>query len=186
MDSTAELRSPLAQAGWRFADLPPEFDTSACDGVFRSDYGWAGFLFPGDVSGALERWPDAQALMARIRATPEGRGKDLYLVFIFEMIPNLERTQLQRLADDTYVCRKIILEQGDRTLTECLSDVPLFAAARTAEHEETLPAPGGSTANLPTDLLDDLARHSADYVLNRLMEGQYGNRNESDDENHEP
>src|SRR5262249_53977618 len=123
-----------------------------------------------------EIWPELQALIADIRTNePREQERDYYLIFIVDRIAEGSLAAMQRMLDDTRVCRKMCLELRDRTLGDTLrDDLPFFSTPAT---EPLVPEPvieAPTLSGIPLQVQRDLELKSADRILESIIAGIYG------------
>lgn len=169
---SSKLRDAFESNGWRWFELEtsPEFD-----GLFSGGFATCAVVLSESASDVVRRWADFQGALAHLKAEKRlDELKDLYLVFIVERVDEASLGSVQRVLDDTRVCRKIILERGRRSLADTLDDIPFFSTPGTK-----LPADKGDVAQevtpkgISAEIRQDLERRSAQHILERLLSGGY-------------
>ena len=121
-----------------------------------------------------------QSLLAEMRSSEQvDRVRDLYLVFVLPEIPDGRVSDLQLIANDSYVCRKIVLEQRDRSLSEVVAELPIFCPPSKANDARSIDR-AAEDLGVPGEILNDLARRSPSVVLDRLLRGEYAEEETSE------
>lgn len=170
---TEQASEIFRAANWKECPLSDEMKQAGLIGIYVCDYAAVGLVISSTVTDVLSHWADCQVHMADIRQNPAvGSNKDLYLTFIFPEIDTAALEALQSVINDTHVCRKICIEQRERSLKEALMDTPFFKGL---DQENQLPkAPIDFEGHgLSPQLLVDLASRSAGVVLQKLLRGEY-------------
>ena len=170
-----EIQLAFEQAGWeeQSVELPHKVDSLA--GLFSGSFAICAVASSQSSDQVIEYWADLQGALAELISDGSlAKSKDLYLLFIVDTVEESTLGDLQNILDDTRVCRKICLERRDRSLAETLADVPFFPTPGLP------PADDDSTSvildavmHLPDAIQSDLERRSAEYILGRLVNGEY-------------
>jgi hypothetical protein len=163
IETIAELDRTLAS--WtRAANTPPD-----CDAIYVRQDAVVGFIIADDSAVAHDRWAAAQSALDELRQRPEHRMKDFYLVFIVHALTEPHQQDLERLLDNPYVCRKLLVEIGDRSVKEALAELGMVLAIDTPS--ATLrPLIGRDVEGVPHELIDRLARQSPAAVADWLLQ----------------
>jgi len=181
-ENLGKLEEVLSKAGWLPFPVSLELPSKNC-AFFTCGYATAGFILDSNAQAASLLWQPMQGIMVELRSNSLiPSGKDLYLVVMVPEISGELVPAFQQIVNDTYVCRKIVLEMRGRTLPEALAELPIFstrpeAGAKAIQEAERRVAP-----RLPQELLDDLARRSATVVLERALAGSYRSEQPSDED----
>jgi len=181
MKSAVEQVTGIFQSnGWIEVSLSEEMRQAGLDGIYVCKYAAAGVVFADDVSDIATRWANCQVQMSDLRDNQNvGTQKDLYLVFIIQELDMTAISILQGILNNTYVCRKICIEQNNgRSLEDALRDTPFFEAIGKGEQENVQMADIDSELEqneLPEKLQKYLAnaKQSASKVLDSLLDGEY-------------
>jgi len=162
--------------GWIEIPLSEEMRQAGLDGIYVCGYAAAGVVCADDVSDITARWANCQVQMSDLRDNRNvGTQKDLYLVFIIQKLDLTALSTLQGILNDTYVCRKMCIEQNGRPLEEALMDTPFFEDIGKGKQENIQMAidPELEQDELPQALLNDLDTLPANTILDRLLAGEY-------------
>jgi hypothetical protein len=154
--------------------------------LFESTFVGIGLFLAPAAEVALQKSADFQVAIADARAQhPRGRLKDWYLIFVLPEVQLEDGPGIQDMINDTHVCRKIVLEQNDRPLSEVLSEMPFFRLTRpSATATSAVPDAVAelSRPGLPVNLLVDLAKRSPREIIKRTLRSKYksgGGRDET-------
>jgi hypothetical protein len=140
-----------------------------CDAVYVRKDAVVGFIIAADSAAAHDRWAAAQAALDELRQSAEHRMKDFYLVFVVHALTKYRLQDLERLLDNPYVCRKLLVEIGDRSVKEALAELGLVLAIDTPS--ATLrPVIGSDVDGVSAELIDKLARQSPPAVADWLLQ----------------
>ncbi|MDR3584523.1 MAG: hypothetical protein P4L59_04275 [Desulfosporosinus sp.] len=167
----------FTMSGWEPIPLNANAEEAGFTGIFTCGYGTIGLVID-EVNSILSCWVDCQAFMSELRENQSvGVKKDLYLVFIVPRITENSVVNLQSVVNDTYVCRKICIEQGERTPEESLMDIPFLKLVHARdignESQEFASSIEFSTKGLSKELLTDLVKRSKGAIIESLLEGKY-------------
>jgi hypothetical protein len=174
---TEELTAVFTTQNWTALPMTGSFVELDFAGVFISAYAAIGILDLQNSQEVVGRWADSQEAMLGLRKLKEvGAERDLYLIFLVPTVERESAAQLQSILNDTYVCRKMILEKRARSLKETLGDSPFLGiggAGIKSGNESSGPGEDLGSRTLPIQLLQDLACRSARFVLSRAIAGKY-------------
>ena len=170
-----EIRQAFEQARWeeQSVELPHKVESFA--GLFSGSFAICAVASSQSSDQVIESWAELQGALAELKSDGSlAKSKDLYLLFVVESVEESTLGDLQNILDDTRVCRKICLERRSRNLAETLADVPFFTTPGLP------PVDDNSTSEifdaimqLPEAIQSDLERRSADYILGKLVNGEY-------------
>lgn len=170
-----ELRTTFERAGWKEETIELPRNVESFDGLFSGSFADCAIVCAQSSDQAIKDWAEVQGMLAELRVNGTlAKSKDLYLFFLVETVDESTLDDLQDILDDTRVCRKICLERRARTLEETLDDVPFFLTPGLPPSEDdTTVKIVDALSDLPEPILNDLERRSAEYILDRLVEGDY-------------
>jgi len=172
-----ELTELFTAKDWFALPLTQSFIELDFAGIYISAYAVIGILVLPSSQEVINRWADSQEAMLGLRKLKEvGTERDLYLIFLVPTVEREHAAQLQAILDDTYVCRKMILERKARNLKETLADSPFLGlgeASTGGRTEQGQLVEDLRSRTLPVLLLQDLACRSARFVLSRTIAGKY-------------
>ncbi len=179
MSLPERLQSMFQESGWQKIELTEQIKESRLVGLYVSGYAAVGVSLSPGVEQLLETWPKAQSVMAELRDDPKvGKRKDMYLLFLISNIDPSRVEALQGVCNDTHVCRKICIEVGSRNIDEVLMETPFF---RFQQSDELLPTGSLPIGNISEKILQDLAKSSKERILERLISGEYNQKNQIDE-----
>jgi hypothetical protein len=140
---------------------------------YINDYAALGFAEAATVDEIESEWPRWQSLLFQLRKRAEvGDRKDLYLVIVMgDEDPNAP-IRLQRITDDTNVCRKIVLPQRGRTATAALMELSLFQVVGASDADDEVNA---QDVVFPLDdqVITDLAKKGVATIFDKLLAQEY-------------
>lgn len=173
---TKELQEAFLAAGWTEGNLKSD-QVELFDGLFFGTYAICAVALAPSVEQILGCWSSLQGRLAELKVQNEQfRHKDIYLLLVVETVNDELIGELQRILDDTRVCRKICLEKRQRSITETLQDVPFFPTPGTLRASEV---PQDEMLEneiaLRDDIRTDLEKRGAERILDKLLNGQYEN-----------
>jgi hypothetical protein len=174
MTSNPVLRTEFLDAGWREL-IRPVVTEGRLHGLFVGGFAVCGVRVAESSVEVTEAWPELQAFMAELKAEDlKDQERDYYLIFLVSRIDDASLAALQRLLDDTRVCRKICLELRGRTLGDTLrEDLPFFSTPGTmASVDETI-IEEPTLTGIPAQVRRDLELKSAERILESLIAGAY-------------
>lgn len=168
-----DIEAFFARLGWE------KIDKFAGQPIFRNDYSAISLIGPTTSKKVRDEWSRWQTNLFEMRKDPSvGERKDMYLLMVVEDENQVDAISLQSIADDTFVCRKIILKSRGRTVPAILAELPLLQPISSIEaSDEVVDVPSEFAGE--GQLLNDLAKKSASAILDGLITGKYGRPNET-------
>jgi len=171
MTEQEKIEELFKENGWSVItakNLPKE---AGLENTFRSGYAVVAVSVQPDVEGVVEHWPALQSALSALRDDNEvGKLKDLYLVFIIREISPSRLKVVEDICGDTNVCRKMCLELADRDIESVLMTTPFLSGSK---HSDETSIVQDSFPDVAEETLQDLARKSKEYILDRLLKGDY-------------
>ena len=170
------IRDEFRGVGWHELPMPmPKQAGGEFDGLFSGDFAVCAIRVAGSAREVVNIWLELQAALAEFKLERLiDSGKDLYLLFVIDQVDEGSLVDLQRVLDDTRVCRKICLERRGRTIKEMLQDILFFSTPRTtAREEESRQAADVRLEGIPERVQRDLERRSPERILEALIAGEY-------------
>ena len=154
-----------------------KLDGSLSLSMYTNDYGVIGLGASPTVDDIADRWTEWQSvLFSQRKKVEKGDKKDLYLMIMLENEDPETMMRLQPISDDTNICRKIVLSQRGRTITETLKSEPFFQLAGVAE-EELETSAEITESMVDAQVIADLAKKGASSDLRPLDRGHYRRTN---------
>lgn len=170
-----EIRVAFEQAGWekQSVELPHKVESFA--GLFSGSFAICAVASSQSSDQVVETWADLQGALAELKSGGLlAKSKDLYLLFVVDSVEESTLGALQNILDDTRVCRKICLERRNRNIAETLADVPFFPTpGLPSVDDNSTSVIIDAEMHLPEAIQSDLERRSADYILRKLVNGEY-------------
>ncbi len=158
---------------WKPLDLNQAKKDLGFYGVYVSFFGVVGVVVT-DIRQVIACWMDCQAAMIEFNKTNQNKSeKDSYLIFIVPTIHEDCAQDLEAVLSDTYVCRKICIERGSRSIADAIRDCGLMAfhETRHTKNADILNEIIGK--EFPQDLIKDLIGRSPETIIQKIISGQY-------------
>jgi hypothetical protein len=172
---TPVVRTEFLNAGWQELIRSAVTDGSPLHGLFVGGFAVCGVRIAESSAEVIEIWPQLQALMGELKTEErKNQERDYYLIFVVDRVDDTSLAALQRMLDDTRICRKICLELRGRTLGDTLrDDVPFFSTPGTTSDVEVSLSEDAPLAGLSDRVQRDLELKSAERILDSLIQGEY-------------
>jgi exonuclease SbcC len=121
-----ELFRATLNLGLESSVFVPDPPLDTVDLALRTPCYQAFFEFVEDGSGLLDRWRGLQDRLLQYKQSTPGIPRDLYLAFVFAPETRVPWLELQTLASDPMVCRKLILRPGRGMLQDSFANLPFL------------------------------------------------------------
>jgi hypothetical protein len=146
--------------------------------VFENKYAVAGMVFAENVDEVEKVWISCQNYMSMLCADGiiSSSAKDIYLIFFISCLDPDATSRLRQIIDNTYVCRKICVENGCSGIKELFRSVPLIKLISSEEKQINTSFehnPIIDDVDLSDRIMDDLYKRSAEAIIKKLMNGEY-------------
>jgi hypothetical protein len=171
---TPVVRTEFLNAGWQ--ELIRSAVTEGwLHGLFVGGFAVCGVRIAQSSAEVTEVWPELQALMGELKTEErKDQERDYYLIFVVNRVDDTSLAALQRMLDDTRICRKICLELRGRTLGDTFrDDVPFFSTPGTKSDVGEAFTEDSPLAGIPDTVQRDLELKSAERILDSLIGGEY-------------
>jgi hypothetical protein len=168
-DWPSEIRAEFLNAGWQELSRAAVAE-GQLHGLFVGAFAVCGVRVAESSFEVTDTWAALQASMAELKTEDlKDQPRDYYLIFIVNRVDDLSLRELQRVLDDTRVCRKICLERLGRSLGETLrDDIPFFSTPGTTSGAEPF-VPDIPLDGVSESVQRDLELKSAERILEALV-----------------
>ena len=110
------------ELGKLFADWST-VEAIRCDAAFTRPDAVIAFVFSENPAEAYGRWADAQAELSTFRQMEDHHLKDFFLVLVIESLTGAGVQEVERLLDNPYVCRKLLIELRGREMRDVVGEL---------------------------------------------------------------
>ncbi len=169
---SASQEALLDSGEWKSLELAKALTELGFKEVSVSLYAVVGIVIVSKTQTIIEIWATCQAEMLTFKKGM-GNAKDFYLIFIVPEIDGVYASSLEKILNDTFVCRKICIEQQGRSLKEALRDSGLTAIS---ESNKSIPidvVEQITNEGFPKGLITDLGSRSAEAIIQKLISNTY-------------
>ena len=170
-----KLRMCFEEAGWEARPEELLTDIKYFGGLFSGGFAICAVAICPSSDHAIECWSSLQGALTDLKVKGSiDKSKDLYLLFVVDLVNDDSLGKLHKILDDTRVCRKIVLNRRNRTLADTLDDVPFFRTPGVGRTDTIAISDDVDVVSGVSDTVKwDLERRSAEYILKKLMDGEY-------------
>ena len=172
--SNADFEKIIESKEW-VVSLSAEAKQVGFSAICESVYAVIGIILSPEVNNIISGWTELQGYMLKFQEVAKGKlRKDLYLVFIVPHIDSSQLHSIEAIINDTHVCRKICIEQRERSIKEALNDCGLIATDLDVVKPKTLESIGqDGNQEISKEILNDLRTRSEKTIFEKLLDNGY-------------